>query len=412
MSEGTTNTSGTLIKVAIIGLLIAAAAGAFAVGLGSNPGNPNTDQLSNKGADAGSPQIKTEIAALEVKIDGCKDVVNNKKYLNSLSTNLTDEASYDLAINKAAKTPAAAAAARDKVHAFITAGSTSLSKLLALVDSCSSAANVSSNTQVPGLWADVKKNVDGLRNEIAIDLNGAYNFPGVEQGMHQYCQQASAAMVALTYLSNYGATPFTQADVSGLPANFLKAVQTGTDATSEPKSWGRYNGDVNAVVTAIKSSHAPVAWFTTPVSPPVCIAVGVAAAAPGFLNKIGASVPNDWVLIGDKDTLGGQPIIATTPANTADLHSKGLAAIKLSVTNIPPDPVIVDSTNSSACSYTHIIPLFQYSNNLFLTNNPGPGSIKFNQTSCGSHQLNDTNVGNFSRLVIRKVYLQKVGLLP
>jgi hypothetical protein len=401
----------TLAYIAIVVAVALCGIAAFALGIGSNSGDPQSQQLNSIPADASDPKIQSLIQAINIKIDGCKAAQENRKFLEDMATSLTDEGAYAKAIDSAAKTSTDAQAHKDKIHSLITSASASLQQLITMANDCASKRDPNADNQVSQIWGDIKQKVDSLRSELAIALKGLYYFPGVEQGQHRYCQQAAAAMVALTYISDYGTTPVTQLDSSSLPAYFLTAVETGKTPAVLPKTWSRYNNDPGLVAGAI-ANKAPIAWFTTPINPTKCV-IGVMDTAPIFLNKVGAPVPNDWVFVsGAKTDSGRAPDLLIGGSNESEMRTKVLAAIKHSVTQVPPDPVILDATNLSACSYAHNFPLFQYVNGKFVSNNPQPGGILYNQTRCGSKELNDANVSQFARLVIRKVHLQAVGLMP
>lgn len=391
-----------LLIVAAIGIgAVMLIAGAFAVGLGSNPGSATANDLGQKPADLSSAKLQPILATITTAIDSCAAIKKNEDKLAALSASLNNSGTYGTYI----KGIVSDQAKRDNLQNLLTDAAAAVDKVIELGRQCvSTQSTVANDSKVAPLWATATQKIQTLQDALNKSLTGNYNFPGVEQGQHRYCQQAAAAMVALTYISNYGLNPVTQLDALTLPPVLQTALETSTNPANYPKTWGKYGNDPAKVKEAI-AAHGSIAWFTTPLNPTSC-PVGVVQAAGRFLNKVGAPVPNDWVLVGTESFGGVSPDLKLT----ADNRAKVMAAIKQSTSKTPPDPVVIDYTNVTACSYAHNIPLFFFNGTDFVTNNPGPGSIKYNQTKCGSKELNEANASQFVQVVIRKTYLQAAGL--
>ncbi len=86
-SEG--NNNKTLAYVACIGAALAMCAASFAVGIGSNPGNPETDQLNNTTTDVTSPKVQALMAKLEANIDSCASLLQNQPSVEALQLQMS-----------------------------------------------------------------------------------------------------------------------------------------------------------------------------------------------------------------------------------------------------------------------------------------------------------------------------------
>lgn len=393
----------TLIVAAVVVAVVLIVGGAFVVGIGSNPGNPVRDQQDPKPVDLTNSETQALSKSLSAKIDSCAAIRENEKFLTELSDSLTDEGS----IGKYITTNVTDKAKRDELNTLRQEANASLQLLITKGAECSNSKTATNlDKEVSDLWATTRQKISILQATLVKSLAGKYYFPGVEQGQHRYCQQAAAAMVALTYLSNYGATPITQLDAASLPESLQKALGNNSGVGEYPVGWAMLNNDPEKIRTAI-ANRASIPWFTTPRNPTMCT-VGDMHFVVRLFKSIGAPMPDDWAYISDD----GFPGVITPDYKTSapGVRDKVYAALKLSLTAVPPDPVVADFTNEGACSYPHNIPLFMFNGTRFITNNPGPGSLKYNQTTCGRKELSEANVKNFNRLVIRKKYLTQVGL--
>ncbi|CAN5194279.1 hypothetical protein BH11PAT4_BH11PAT4_5920 [soil metagenome] len=393
----------TLIVAAAVVALVLIVGGAFVVGIGSNPGSPVRDQKDPNPVDLTNTQTQALAKSLDTKIDSCKAVRDNEKYLTELSNSLTDEGSIGAYITSSVTD----AGKRTELNTMRQEANAALQSIITKAAECGTNKNTNGlDKEISDLWATVRQKIISLQAALVKSLAGKYYFPGVEQGAARYCQQASAAMVALTYLSNYGATPITQLDAPSLPAALQKALGPNTSAGEYPVGWAKLNNDPDKIRAAI-ASHASIPWFTTPRNPTMC-SVGDMHFVVRLFKAIGSPMPDDWAYISDDGFAG----VITPDFKISDpgVRDKAYAALKLSLTAIPPDPVVIDFTNLAACSYAHNIPLFMFNGTKFITNNPGKGSVKYNQTTCGRKDLSEANVKNFNRLVIRQKYLTAVGL--
>lgn len=401
MKRSAAGSTTLILASAIVGVVLIVG-GAFTIGMGSNPSSPVRDQLTPNPVDLTNQETVAIARSLNAKIDSCAAIRENEQFLTDLADSFTDSGS----IGKYITTNVSDKAKREELNTLLQEAETAVRSVLEKGTLCGDAKiDAGLDKEVSDLWASAREKVLKLQSQLVASLAGNYYFPGVEQGKPRYCQQASAAMVGLTYLSNYGVTPITQLEPSSLPEALKKALEIDPNPEHYPRSWSKLNNDPAKVASTI-ASRGNVAWFTTPRSTTFC-AVGVLHSAPRLLNGSGTPVPNDWVLVADAGFGGIEPDL-----RVGTNRDKILEAIKRSVTQVPPDPVVVDSTNSKVCSYAHVIPLFQFSGTHFVTNNPGRGSIKFNQTKCGRTELTEANVKNFVGVVIRKTHLQAVGLLP
>ncbi len=393
----------TLIVAAVVVAVVLIVGGAFVVGIGSNPANPVRDQQDPKPVDLTNSETQALSKSLSAKIDSCAAIRENEKFLTELSDSLTDEGS----IGKYITTNVTDKAKRDELNTLRQEANAALQLLITKGAECSNSKTATNlDKEVSDLWATTRQKISILQAALVKSLAGKYYFPGVEQGADNYCQQAAAAMVALTYLSNYGATPITQLDAATLPASLQEALGGNSSVGEYPAGWAKFNNDPEKVRAAV-ANRASIAWFTTPKNPKSC-PVGDMHFVVRLFKSIGAPMPDDWAYISDDGYRG----IITPDYKTSDpgIRDKVYAAVKLSLTAVPPDPVVADFTNLGACSYGHNIPLFIFNGTRFITNNPGKGNVKYNQTTCGRKELSEENVKKFARMVVRKKYLTQVGL--
>jgi hypothetical protein len=401
------DTGGQQPAIIVASIVLGVVVLLFAVGMGIGTGfvPESAGARESRPVDVTNAADQQVMSTLSLNINSCEALRANRQAIDALNASVSPGGEMAVYIKKQTESNTLAADKKQGLLDSLEKAQKAMLTIITKADDCVS-GTASANTEIVTAWNAVKLSVTSLRNSIVAGLGGKYYFPGVEQGKNQYCQQASAVMVALTYISNYGANPVTQFNANTLPEALQKAVGANGSSSEAPRTWSKYGNNETAIKEAV-ANRAPVAWFTTPRTGTFC-SVHIASAAPRLLNAIGDPVPNDWVAVSPTTDLGIVPGLVLTNDNRAKVYQ----AMVASLSKDPPDPVVADFTNGAACSYTHIIPLFMKAGSAFITNNPGPGKIQYNTTKCGRKELSEANVSRFARVVIRKPYLQAVGLLP
>lgn len=209
-SEGSDNK--TLVYVACIGAALVVCVIAFVLGIGSNPGNPEGDQLNNNATDVTNPKMQALIAKLQVNIDGCESLLQNQPAVETLQLQISSLPDDMGALKKTDGSPSLTDTQLENIRATSTDIKANLDKLLQIAAECRQQRAPSEN--VSALWETARTNatslIDGsLTGErLSVYFNRSEDLTDAEIDETGADPGGSGSTVPLIRQDNYKSTPY------------------------------------------------------------------------------------------------------------------------------------------------------------------------------------------------------------